>query len=70
MNTTNPWKLSDGEAAALDAMRETGNIKLAARMRERAQNTIQAQIWRAMQKMQARNQITAILMWDRMRRSA
>lgn len=66
----NPWKLSEGEVATLDAMTKCGNTKLAARERELAVNTIQAQLWRAKEKMGARNSTMALLMFDRWAREA
>jgi FixJ family two-component response regulator len=69
MNTTNPWRLSDGEQTALDAVIEHKTIKGAAMALRLSPKTVSVQTIRARKKMEAWNLLDVLLTWDRYRRA-
>lgn len=67
---TNPWGLTDAQAATLDALIEAGSPKKAARLRGCAVSLIESHIRRAMAQIKASTRIKLVIQWDRCRRDA
>jgi hypothetical protein len=63
----NPWRISRGQAAALDAVIKTGCHKLAARELDISVAAVEEHIQRARVKMGTNGRILHILQWDRWR---
>lgn len=64
----NPWHLTDGQVASMDAWIETGCLKRAADRLGVSRKTVSAQTCKARAKMQCRTLMLALVQWDRYRR--
>jgi FixJ family two-component response regulator len=67
--TNNPWRLSQGEQRAMDAVIEHKCDKAAAEALGISSKTVSVQTIRAKTKMNAANRLDALLTWDRFRRA-
>jgi DNA-binding NarL/FixJ family response regulator len=65
-----PWNLTPSQQRVMNALAETGNLKLASRLLDVNLNTSEELARRAMHKMGAPNRTMAVLTWDRFRRAA
>jgi DNA-binding NarL/FixJ family response regulator len=66
----NPWELSAGQCRVLEAITENVCDKAAAQVLGISPKTVSVQVTRARLKMNARNRLDAILLFDRWARAA
>ena len=62
---TNPWNLTPREVDVMAALAQHGCSKLASRVCHLAPQTVDAYVQRVMQRMEVRNRMQAVVMWDR-----